>query len=83
MNSLHTNKMANLNDYRMKGTLGGGNFGKVKRKIHLVAEHKHTKQCVAIKILSRLKLEKYGLIDTVRREIRILKTFQHPHVIRL
>lgn len=75
--------MENIKDYRFKGTLGGGNFGKVKRKFYTVAEHKHTQQSVAIKILSRSKLEKYGLIDTVRREIRILKTFQHPHVIRL
>ena len=42
-----------------------------------------TKQKVAIKILNRRKIRNLGMFDKVKREIRILKQFNHPHIIKL
>lgn len=54
--------------------------------IHLlfsVAVHEPTGQKVAIKILNRKKLNSMEMGQKVRREINILRLFQHPHIIRL
>ncbi|MBA0712333.1 hypothetical protein Golax_011441 [Gossypium laxum] len=79
-----------LSNYKLGKTLGIGSFGKVK-----IAEHSSTGYKVAIKILNRRKiknmemeekelLKQEGLIfGAVRREIKILRLFMHPHIIRL
>lgn len=67
-----------LPNYRMGKTLGIGSFGKVK-----VAEHVLTGHKVAIKILNRRKIKAMDMDEKVRREIKILRLFMHPHIIRL
>ncbi|KAJ8438928.1 hypothetical protein Cgig2_033815 [Carnegiea gigantea] len=67
-----------LQNYNLGKTLGIGSFGKVK-----IAEHKLTGHKVAIKILNRRKIKNMEMEDKVRREIKILRLFMHPHIIRL
>lgn len=37
---------------------------------------------MAIKILNRHKIKSLGMEEKVKREIKILKMFRHPHIIR-
>ncbi|GAB2279746.1 SNF1- protein kinase catalytic subunit alpha kin10 [Dionaea muscipula] len=67
-----------LRNYNLGKTLGIGSFGKVK-----IAEHKLTGYKVAIKILNRRKIKNLDMEEKVRREIKILRLFMHPHIIRL
>mmetsp|Transcript_13818 Transcript_13818/g.22547 ORF Transcript_13818/g.22547 Transcript_13818/m.22547 type:complete len:623 (+) Transcript_13818:391-2259(+) len=79
--SLHHNSgktRIQIGMYMLGKTLGIGSFGKVK-----LAEHVLTGQLVAIKILNRSKIKSLDMEEKVRREIRILKLFVHPHIIRL
>jgi 5'-AMP-activated protein kinase catalytic alpha subunit len=48
-----------------------------------VAEHQLTGHKVAIKILNRHRIKQLDMDEKVRREIKILKLFYHPHIIRL
>ena len=67
-----------LADYRMGKTLGIGSFGKVK-----LAEHVLTQEKVAIKILNRRKIMAMDMEEKVSREMKVLKLFMHPSIIRL
>ncbi|KAF5725381.1 SNF1-related protein kinase catalytic subunit alpha KIN10-like isoform X1 [Tripterygium wilfordii] len=67
-----------LSNYKLGKTLGIGSFGKVK-----IAEHALTGHKVAIKILNRRKIKSMEMEEKVRREIKILRLFMHPHIIRL
>ncbi|KAM7268382.1 hypothetical protein ACFE04_010548 [Oxalis oulophora] len=67
-----------LPNYKLGKTLGIGSFGKVK-----IAEHALTGHKVAIKILNRRKIRNMEMEEKVRREIKILRLFMHPHIIRL
>ncbi|KAL4577282.1 hypothetical protein LXL04_013388 [Taraxacum kok-saghyz] len=67
-----------LRNYKLGKTLGIGSFGKVK-----IAEHTLTGHKVAIKILNRRKIKNMEMEEKVRREIKILRLFMHPHIIRL
>ncbi|KAA8530399.1 hypothetical protein F0562_005108 [Nyssa sinensis] len=67
-----------LRNYKLGKTLGIGSFGKVK-----IAEHALTRHKVAIKILNRRKIKNMEMEEKVRREIKILRLFMHPHIIRL
>ncbi|CAN7081437.1 unnamed protein product [Brassica oleracea var. botrytis] len=67
-----------LQNYKLGRVLGIGSFGKVK-----IAEHTLTGHNVAIKIISRRKINNMEMEEKVRREIKILSLFMHPHIIRL
>ncbi|KAJ4835382.1 SNF1- protein kinase catalytic subunit alpha kin10 [Turnera subulata] len=67
-----------LQNYKLGKTLGIGSFGKVKIAEHVLTGHK-----VAIKILNRRKIKNMEMEEKVRREIKILRLFMHPHIIRL
>ena len=67
-----------LQHYRLSRTLGIGSFGKVK-----VGEHLLTGTRVAVKVLNRKKVQNMGMEEKVKREIKILKLFRHPHIIKL
>lgn len=69
--------------YRIIRPLGSGSFAKVKRKLHLVAEHIITKQKVAIKIIKRSVISEKHLLRKIQREIKILKNLHHPNIIKL
>jgi len=51
--------------------------------ITLVATHVITGIKVAIKILSKERIKKLDMLAKVKREIRILQSFNHPHIVRL
>lgn len=38
---------------------------------------------VAIKVLNKNKIRKLGMQDRVKREIKMMKKLQHPHIISL
>ncbi|XP_076942814.1 SNF1-related protein kinase catalytic subunit alpha KIN10-like [Bidens hawaiensis] len=76
--SRHHNLDMVLRNYKLGKTLGIGSFGKVK-----VAEHGLTGHKVAIKILNRRKIKNMDMEEKVRREIKILRLFMHPHIILL
>ncbi|KAM3273509.1 hypothetical protein ACQJBY_043008 [Aegilops geniculata] len=67
-----------LKNYTVGRTLGIGTFGKVR-----IAEHKHTGHKVAIKILNRRQMRTMEMEEKAKREIKILRLFIHPHIIRL
>ena len=63
--------------------LGSGSFGKVECKTYTVAEHSITGIRVAIKYISKNVKNDKSFDDKVKREIKILQRFNHPHIIRL
>ncbi|EEA05749.1 5'-AMP-activated protein kinase catalytic subunit alpha-1, putative [Cryptosporidium muris RN66] len=67
-----------LGSYIMGPTLGIGSFGKVK-----LAKHEPTGYNVAIKIMNKAKINSIDMYDKARREISILQSIDHPHIIRL
>lgn len=67
-----------LGHYKLGRTLGFGSFSKVKIAEHILTGHK-----VAIKVLNRRKIKNLDMEEKVRREIKILRLFMHPHIIRL
>eukprot|EP01062_Namystynia_karyoxenos_P015707 TRINITY_DN1571_c0_g1_i1.p1 TRINITY_DN1571_c0_g1~~TRINITY_DN1571_c0_g1_i1.p1 ORF type:complete len:660 (+),score=214.85 TRINITY_DN1571_c0_g1_i1:85-2064(+) len=70
--------MFKIGSYVLGETLGKGSFGKVK-----LARHESTGHKVAVKILNRQKIKVSQMDKKIRREIKILKLFRHPHIIRL
>ena len=64
--------------YELGKNLGVGSFGKVKLGTHIPTGAK-----VAIKIINRAKIRSLDMEQKVRREIKILRLFDHPHIIRL
>jgi 5'-AMP-activated protein kinase catalytic alpha subunit len=49
----------------------------------LVGINEITKTKVAVKILNKRKIKNLGMFDKIKREIKILKLFNHPHIIKL
>ncbi|KAI8054402.1 kinase-like domain-containing protein [Syncephalis plumigaleata] len=67
-----------IGQYEILHTLGTGSFGKVKLAVHSLTGHR-----VAIKLVSRRRVNDQDLGERVRREIRHLQRLQHPHIIKL
>ncbi|KAI8340932.1 kinase-like domain-containing protein, partial [Chlamydoabsidia padenii] len=65
-----------LGHYRLVETLGIGEFGKIKLGIHT-----ETDQKVAIKIIK--KRSDPTILAKIEREIEILKSLRHPHIVKL
>jgi len=63
--------------YKFKSELGAGNFSKVK-----LATHQLTKERVAVKVIDKTKLDSKTQ-RMVTREIQIMDSLCHPHLIRL
>jgi 5'-AMP-activated protein kinase catalytic alpha subunit len=83
-----------IGNYKLGKTLGSGSFGKVKGRVKIViiaklillfivGIHEITNQKVAVKILNKRKIKSLGMFDKIKREIKILKLFNHPHIIKL
>ena len=67
-----------IGDYALYETIGNGSFGKVRRGLHIP-----TRKRVAVKILNRQALATGNMDKKIRREIKILKLFNHAHICRL
>lgn len=76
--SMHSCSELFIPGYKIGKTLGVGSFGKVK-----LAQHELTGHKVAIKILNKRKMSRNAdMEEKVRREVKILRLFLHPHIIR-
>lgn len=69
--------MARFNKYKRTETLGEGTYGVVFK-----ARNIETGQIVALKKI-KLELEDEGVPSTALREISVLKTLNHPNVVKL
>ncbi|KAI7847902.1 kinase-like domain-containing protein [Circinella umbellata] len=72
------NKIHTIGSYKLLETLGIGEFGKVK-----LAQHVHTGEKVAIKMIDKNYTEKVNIRDKVDREIALLKKLSHPSIVKL
>jgi serine/threonine protein kinase len=61
--------------YQIHETIGKGNFGQVRRAIHI-----DTQVAVAIKILNKSKVFENKDFERVKREIEILARIDHPNI---
>lgn len=64
-------------DYKIESTIGRGSFALVKR-----AKNRATGVKFAVKVLSKKKMTEEDLIG-MQTEIEILKTVDHPNVVKL
>ena len=48
----------------------------------IVAFNEVTGHKVAIKILNKKKIKQQGVFEKVKREIKVLRRFNHPHIIK-
>ncbi|XP_069470593.1 serine/threonine-protein kinase SIK3 isoform X2 [Ambystoma mexicanum] len=69
--------LARIGYYELERTIGKGNFAVVKLATHIVTRVK-----VAIKIIDKTQLDEENL-KKIFREVQIMKTLCHPHIIRL
>ena len=51
--------------------------------VSIVATNDTIEVQVAMKILNKQKIKKLGMQDTVKREVKIMKKLQHPHIVYL
>ncbi|KAL0212276.1 hypothetical protein RCL1_005902 [Eukaryota sp. TZLM3-RCL] len=75
---LDANKTVSFGRYSLGPVIGEGTFGKVRLGTHALTGHK-----VAVKILSKRKIRSLRMDEKVKREIRIMKLFDHPHITKL
>ena len=64
-------------DYKIESTIGRGSFALVKR-----AKNRQTQVKYAVKVLSKKKMTEEDLIG-MQTEIEILKSLDHPNVVKL
>jgi 5'-AMP-activated protein kinase, catalytic alpha subunit len=65
-------------DYCLLSDLGEGTFGSVKLGMQIETENK-----VAIKILEKSRIKDAADVERVLREIKILKSLDHPNIVKL
>lgn len=66
-----------LGEFQIVNLIGEGTFGKV-----LLGIHKRTQEKVAIKLMSKRKIEDFNDSTRINREIGILKLLSHAHIVR-
>ena len=66
-----------LLEYRIEGTIGEGNFGKVKFGTHIL-----TSQPVAIKFINKNRLIRQGDMERIKNEMKIISTSNHPNILK-
>ena len=64
-------------DYKIECTIGKGSFGTVKR-----AKHRETGIRYAVKVMSKRKMSADDR-NSLMQEIDIMKTIDHPNIIRM
>lgn len=76
--NLNQSNISNLNNYKLDKVLGQGSYAIVK-----LAVDKNSNEKVAIKTYEKYKLIDPRKMKNVRREIAILQSINHPHIIGL
>ena len=66
-----------LLEYRIEGTIGEGNFGKVKYGTHIL-----TSQPVAIKFINKNRLIRPGDMERIKNEMNIIYSSNHPNILK-
>jgi MAP/microtubule affinity-regulating kinase len=77
VSSRRSGEEPHIGKYRLLKTIGKGNFAKVK-----LAKHIPTTKEVAIKIIDKTQLNP-GSLQKLFREVRIMKTLDHPNIVKL
>lgn len=86
-----------IGHYALGKTIGTGASSKVKRKFsstfyqrvlittanRLVARHELSNIDVAVKMINKKKMKSANMSSKIKREIRLLRYFNHPNIIRL
>ncbi|KAJ3193097.1 NAD-dependent protein lipoamidase sirtuin-4 [Irineochytrium annulatum] len=67
-----------VHEYFLLQTIGKGTFGKVK-----LAEHYLTKERYAVKSILKSNVKTMKQMNSVQREIRLMKLLYHPHIIEV
>ncbi|KAI8807921.1 kinase-like domain-containing protein [Cladochytrium replicatum] len=67
-----------VGEYILKKTIGQGTFGKVK-----LAEHIHTREKVAVKIIEKANVKTAKQRNSVQREVRLMRLLHHPHIVEV
>ncbi|CEL61979.1 carbon catabolite-derepressing protein kinase [Rhizoctonia solani AG-1 IB] len=68
----------NLGEYSIIKDIGEGTFGKVKLAVHTLTQAK-----VALKFISKERINALNMRTRVGREVSYLRLLRHPHVIKL
>ena len=63
--------------YKIQRTIGKGSFATVRK-----AKNRQTNEYVAVKVLSKRKMAQED-IESLKNEIEIMKTVDHPNIVRL
>ena len=48
----------------------------------IVAFHEITGHKVAIKIMNKKKIKQQGVFEKIKREIKVMRLFNHPHIVK-
>ena len=64
-------------EYKIEGTIGEGNYGKVKYATHIIA-----KQPVAIKFINKNRLIRGGDTERIQNEMKIISGLNHPNILK-
>ncbi|XP_021767358.1 CBL-interacting serine/threonine-protein kinase 14-like [Chenopodium quinoa] len=64
--------------YQIGGLLGAGGFAKVYLALNI-----HSGQKVAIKVMSKQKINEKNIMSNIKREITIMGRLRHPNIVRL
>ncbi|XP_076447696.1 uncharacterized protein LOC143284666 [Babylonia areolata] len=75
---IHPQRHNLKNRFELLRTLGEGTYGKVK-----LACEKATGEQVAIKYVKKTKIREETDLNRIRREIRILSSLRHPHIVNI
>lgn len=71
--------MMTLNDLTMHRILGMGSFGKV----WLTQHKRHPERVFALKVMDKMEIHAYGMVDKVIAEKNILASINHPLIVNL
>jgi len=66
-----------LLEYHIEGTIGEGNYGKVKYATHIL-----TNQSVAIKFINKNRLIRAGDTERIQNEMKIISCLNHPNILK-
>lgn len=74
---MKSGKPAKVGKYVIHEKLGAGGFGMVRKAVD-----ETTGEAVAIKILDKAELQMYEMTQHVKKEISLLTTLNHPHIVK-